>query len=133
MVTLTNMIYRGTFLKSSDNCGAKIVKCINILKKKKKSASRGESIFIAVKKLRANKRISSRVKKGEIYNGVILRTKVYIPNHFIDIGLTSFLENSILLLNKQNRLIGSRVVGPISRQFKYNKFSRNVLISAGLV
>jgi large subunit ribosomal protein L14 len=127
------MINKGTFLKVSDNCGAKVVNCIRIAKSKKKSANRGESILVSIKRLRSSKRISIRVKKGEIYNAVILRTKIFTKNHFIDIGLTSFLENSVLLLNKQYKLVGTRVIGPISKQFKTGKFSRNVLLAAGVV
>jgi len=127
------MINRGTYLNISDNSGAKVVNCIRLIKSKQKFAERGDKVLIAVKKLRAHKRISVRVKKGDIYNAVILRTKVFTANHFIDIGLTAFVENSILILNKQFKLIGSRVLGPISKQFRKTKLSRNILISAGLV
>lgn len=127
------MIIKGTYLNISDNCGAKLVRCIKLIKSKQKFAIRGDKILIAVRKLRAHKRISIRIKKGDIYNGVIIRTKIFQSNNFIDIGLTSFIENSILILNKQFKLIGSRVLGPISRQFKKTKFSRNVLLSSGAV
>ena len=127
------MINKGTYLNISDNCGAKLVRCIKLIKSKQKFASRGDKILIAVRRLRAHKRSSTRVKKGDVYNAVILRTKIFQSNNFIDIGLTAFLENSILILNKQLKLIGSRVLGPISKQFRKTKYSRNILLSAGLV
>jgi large subunit ribosomal protein L14 len=127
------MIQKGSLLKISDNCGAKEARCIRIFKSKKKTASRGELILVSVRELRSSKRSSVRVKKGEIYNALITRTKVFKKNNFIDVGLTSFTENSVLLLNKQFKLIGSRILGPISKQFKTSKFSRFVLLSSGLV
>jgi ribosomal protein L14 len=127
------MIHKGTYLNVSDNCGSKLVRCIEIVKSKQKFGSRGDKILIAVRKLRAHKRISIRVKKGDVYNALILRTKIFQSNNFIDIGLSAFLENSILILNKQFKLIGSRVLGPISKQFRKTKYSRNILLSSGLV
>ena len=120
-------------LNVSDNCGAKKVYCIKIAKSKKKMARRGDIITVAIKKLRANKRNSLRIKKGDLYKALLLRTKIFTANKFIDIGLTAFCENSILLLNKQNKLIGSRVNGPISKQFKGGKFTRFFLVSTGAV
>jgi len=127
------MIQKGTFLNISDNSGAKKVCCLHIYKNKKKIAETGDLILVSIKTLRSKKRLKSKVKKGELYKALIIRTKSF-QNKSKIIGYNmSFLENSVILLDKKYKLIGSRIIGPVSRQFKSTKYSRIISISSALI
>jgi len=100
---------------------------------KKKFATLGDLVLVAIKKLRLSKRSRSRVKKGQICKGVIIRLK---KNSYKSLDLSSsftFNENAVVLLDAKYKLIGSRIIGPISRKFKSTKYSRIVSVSAGLI
>ena len=70
------MIQQESILQVADNSGAKTVKCIKVLGGyKKKTAKIGEIIITSVQELRNKSKITSKVKKGEIYKAFIIRTK----------------------------------------------------------
>jgi large subunit ribosomal protein L14 len=126
------MIQQQTILKVSDNSGAKTVKCFKVLGGfKKKYATLGDTVVVSVQKLRNKFKKTSKVKKGEIYKALIIRTKT---KHRKKDGLEIiFNENSVVLLNKQNNPVGTRIIGPIPKLFKKKKFQKFISISAGLV
>jgi len=129
------MIQKGTFLNISDNSGAKKVCCLHIYKQKKIFAKIGDLILVSVKTLRSTKRLKSKVKKGEIYKALIVRTKYFIRkrNSITSFGLICFSDNSVVLLDKKHKLIGTRVIGPVLKQFKATKFARIISISSSLI
>lgn len=125
------MIQQQTVLKVADNSGAKLVKCIKVPKGfKKKIAYLGDIILISVKILRNKSKLTSKVNKGEIFKAIIVRTKYKKVRK--DGSLIFFNDNSVSLLNKQYKPIGTRIIGPISKELKY-KFSKIANISSGLV
>jgi len=70
------MIQQQSILKVCDNSGAKTVKCIKVLGGfNKKIAKLGDIIVVSIQKLRNKSKITSKVKKGEVYKALILRTK----------------------------------------------------------
>jgi large subunit ribosomal protein L14 len=126
------MIQKGTFLNVVDNSGAKVGVCIHIYSGyKSRYAFTGSTILVSIKNLRSKRRASSKIKKGEIYKALIVRTKKQI-NKFSGDTLF-FLDNSIVLLNKQNKFIGTKVFGSIPSSFRYSKFLRIASLSSGLV
>ena len=127
------MIQKGTFLNISDNSGAKKVCCVHIYKNKKKIAKIGDLILVSVKSLRSKKRSKSKVKKGELYKALIIRTKCFENKSQLSFCSTSFFENSVILLDKKYKLVGTRIIGPASKYFKSTKYSRIISISSSLV
>lgn len=126
------MIQQQTILKVSDNSGAKTVQCFKILGGfKRKYAKLGDIIIISVKKLRNKSKKTSKVKKGEIYRALIIKTKT--KHRKKDGSEILFKENSVILLNKQNNPIGTRIIGPIPTILKKKIFQKIISISAGLV
>jgi large subunit ribosomal protein L14 len=126
------MIQSGTFLNVIDNSGAKLVCCIKVMRGfKRRYASMGDVVLVSVKTLRKKRRLFSKVKKGEIYRALIIRTKIGV--NYISSDNLKFLTNSVVLLKRQNKLIGTRVFGSISKNFRYTKYMRLVSLSAGLV
>lgn len=126
------MIQQQTILKVSDNSGAKTAKCIKVLGGfKKKYAKLGDIIIVSIQKLRNKSKNTSKVKKGEVYKALIIRTKTkYIKKDGTQIW---FNENSITLLNKQENPVGTRIIGPISKVLKKKQFQKILSISSGLI
>ena len=94
------MIQQQTILKVSDNSGAKTVKCIKVLGGFKKSFSNfGDTIVISVQQLRNKAKLTSKVRKGEIYRAVVIKSKKQIYRK--DGSTFNNKENSVFLLNKQ--------------------------------
>ena len=76
-------------------------------------------------------RKSGKLKKGEVFKGLIIRTKKQIKKK--DGLITFFNDNCVSLINKQNSPVASRIIGPVSRLLKCGKYLKFVTISAGLI
>lgn len=126
------MIQQGSYLQVSDNSGAKTVCCLKILQGyKKRYAKVGEVIVVSIKKLRAKRRAQSKVEKGSVLRAVILHcTKSFSA---VDGSRYQYLENTVALLNKQGRPLGSRIMGSIPKSLRYSKYMRLASLSAGLI
>lgn len=126
------MIQQQTVLNVSDNSGAKTVRCIKVLGGfKRKVANIGDSIIVVVSQLRNKSRNKSKVKKGDIFKALIIKTKY---NHLkLDGSILKFDNNSVVLLTKQEKPLGSRVIGPVPIKIKKSKFSKVSSISSGTV
>ena len=126
------MIQIGTHLNVIDNCGAKKVYCIKIIKGfKKRYAFLGDLILVAIKAIRKRRKLLSKVKKGEIYRALIIRTKS--KNFYTFSDNFSFFTNSVILFNKQNKFIGTRIFGAIPKKFRYTKYMRLLFMSSGFI
>jgi len=124
------MIQVGTFLKVVDNSGAKIIECIKVVGGyRQRYALLGGLILVSVKLLRKKRRATSKVKKGEVHLALVLRNcsfkKTFCGNK------TKFFLNSAVLLNKQKKLLGSRIFGPLSKSFRYTQFLKLLTMCNG--
>merc|ERR1712010_229644 len=92
------MIQVNSILNVADNTGAKKVKCIKVLGGSRKNLGNiGDQIIVSVKSLVNQK--DKKVKKGEIYRAVIVRTKKQKLRN--DGHVIKFSDNSVVLLDKQ--------------------------------
>jgi large subunit ribosomal protein L14 len=129
------MIQKGTYLKIVDNSGARIGCCIKV-----KSGSNcrygylGDLVLISVKSLRVKRKSSLKLKKGDLFAGLIIRTKTVFSSFSGDKNY--FTENSIVLFKqqkqKQNKYYGTRVFGCIPKYFRYTKYLKLVSLSSGI-
>lgn len=126
------MIQTGTILNVVDNSGAKKVCCIKVMKGfKQRYAYMGDLIMISVKSLRKKRKSTSKTKKGQIYKALVLQTKIGTKNGS---GCKiRFLENCVTLLSKQDKFVGTRILGPVSSQLRNTKFLRVLSIASGLI
>ena len=125
------MIQQQTVLNVSDNSGAKLVKCIKVLGGfKRKTAGIGDVIIVSVSKLRNKSKKKSKVKKGEVLKALVIRTR--FKKFKSDGSYIWFGNNSVSLLSKQNKPIGSRVLGPLPFYLMPEKFSKIVSTSHGI-
>ena len=128
------MIQQQTILKVADNSGAKTVKCIKVLGGfKKRYASLGDIIIVAVQELRNKSRITSKIRKGEVHKALVIRTKYKQKKKD---GSTSYFhkdKNSVVLINKKGNPIATRVTEPIPYRLRKKKLTKFVSISTGLI
>ena len=66
-----------------------------------------------------------------MYKALIVRTKSKISQFSAD--SSSFLENSVILFNKQNKILGTRIFGSITKSFRYTKYMRLISMSSGII
>ncbi len=126
------MIQQQTVVNVLDNSGAKKAKCIKVLGGyKKKNSFLGDTIVVSIKELRNKSKKTSKVKKGEVYKALVLKTKSKQFNK--DGSLSFFSSNCVCLVNKQNKPIGSRILGPVSRKLKKKKHTKIFNISTGII
>nr|YP_009495529.1 ribosomal protein L14 [Psammoneis japonica]AWQ64259.1 ribosomal protein L14 [Psammoneis japonica] len=126
------MIQQQTILKVADNSGAKTVKCIKVLGGfKRRFAYLGDIIVVSVQQLRNKSKLTAKVQKGEVLKALIIRTKT--KDRKKDGSAIFFNDNFVSLINKQGNPIATRIIGPIPKSLKKNKFMKFATLSAGFV
>lgn len=119
------MIQQRTVLKVSDNSGAKTARCLKILKGfKKKFAKVGDIIIVSIKQLRNKLKKTSKVRKKELYQALIIRTKYTCKPYKKTAYAKIFNNNSVVLLNKQENPLGTRIFGPLPKILKKKNFQK---------
>ena len=105
------MIQMQSTLSAADNSGAKELMCIKVLGgSKRRYAAIGDVIKVAVKDAIPR----GKVKKGEVYNAVVVRTAKGVRRP--DGSLIRFDGNAAVLLNNKLEPIGTRIFGPVDRK-----------------
>ena len=118
------MIQMQTMLDVADNSGARKVQCIKVLGgSKRRYAGIGDVIKITIKEAMPN----SRVKKGEVFNAVVVRTRKGVRR--TDGSLIRFDRNAAVLLNPQNQPIGTRIFGPVTRELRTERFMKIISLA----
>jgi len=118
------MIQTARRLEVADNTGATEVLCIKVLGgSKRRYASIGDVIKVTVKQAAPR----GRVKKGEIYNAVVVRTAKGVRRQ--DGSLVKFDGNAAVLLNAKLEPIGTRIFGPVTRELRTEKFMKIVSLA----
>ncbi|MBM3590212.1 MAG: 50S ribosomal protein L14 [Alphaproteobacteria bacterium] len=111
------MIQMQTNLVVADNSGAKTARCIKVLGGSNHMITEvGDIIVVSVTSVNPN----SKMKKGQVAKGVIVRTKNKIVRP--DGSFVKFDDNAVVLVDKENEPIGSRVFGPVSREVRQKNF-----------
>lgn len=125
------MIKVGTYLNVVDNSGVRLVYCIRLIGGfKRRYSFLGDSIIVVVNRLRKKRRQFSKLKKGQIVNALIVRTKV--NSKYFNSDVTKFFENSVVLLNKKNQLFGTRIFGLLPRTLRFSRYMKIVILAKGL-
>ena len=118
------MIQTESRLEVADNTGAREVMCIKVLGgSKRRYAGIGDVIKVTVKVAAPR----GRVKKGEIYNAVVVRTAKGVRRQ--DGSLVRFDGNAAVLLNATLEPIGTRIIGPVTRELRTERFMKIVSLA----
>ena len=113
-----------TILNAADNSGARRVMCIKVLGgSKRRYAAIGDVIKVSIKDAIPR----GRVKKGEVYNAVVVRTRKGVRRP--DGSLIRFDGNAAVLLNAKLEPIGTRIFGPVTRELRTGKFMKIVSLA----
>ena len=118
------MIQMETVLDVADNTGARSVTCIKVMGgSKRRYASIGDLIKVSVKDAAPR----GRVKKGEIYDAVVVRTAKGVRRS--DGSLIRFDHNAAVLLTPKFEPIGTRIFGPVTRELRTEQFMKIVSLA----
>ncbi len=118
------MIQMQTSLNIADNSGARVVQCIKVLGgSHRRYAGIGDIIKVSVKESIPR----GKVKKGEVYNAVVVRTRKGVRRP--DGSVIRFDTNAAVLLNAQLQPIGTRIFGPVTRELRTEKFMKIVSLA----
>ena len=118
------MIQMETVLDVADNTGARAVTCIKVMGgSKRRYASIGDLIKVSVRDAAPR----GRVKKGEIYDAVVVRTAKGVRRS--DGSLIRFDHNAAVLLTPKMEPIGTRIFGPVTRELRTEQFMKIVSLA----
>ena len=107
------MIQQETRMAVADNTGAKEVLCIRVLGGSgRRYAGIGDIIKVSIKSAAPR----GRVKKGEVYSAVVVRTAHGVRRS--DGSVIRFDRNAAVLINPQMEPVGTRIFGPVPRELR---------------
>ena len=118
------MIQMQTVLNAADNSGARRLMCVKVLGgSRRRYAKIGDVIKVSVKEAIPR----GKVKKGELYSAVVVRTKKGVRR--ADGSSIRFDSNAAVLLNNQLQPVGTRIFGPVTRELRGEKFMKIVSLA----
>ena len=113
-----------TVLNAADNSGAKSVQCIKVLGGSRRRYARvGDVIKVSIKDAIPR----GKVKKGEVYNAVVVRTAKAVRRP--DGSAIRFDGNAAVILNAKLEPIGTRIFGPVTRELRSEKFMKIISLA----
>mgnify|MGYP004748478499 CR=1 FL=1 len=118
------MIQMQTILDSADNSGARRMMCIKVLGGSHRRYARvGDVIKVSIKDAIPR----GKVKKGEVYNAVVVRTRKGVRR--ADGSSIRFDSNAAVILNANLQPVGTRIFGPVTRELRDEKFMKIVSLA----
>ncbi|MEE9492973.1 MAG: 50S ribosomal protein L14 [Gammaproteobacteria bacterium] len=118
------MIQMQTKLDVADNSGARKLQCIKVLGgSHRRYAGIGDVIKVSIKEAIPR----GKVKKGEVYNAVVVRTAKGVRRP--DGSLIRFDGNAAVLLNAKLEPIGTRIFGPVTRELRSERFMKIISLA----
>lgn len=122
------MIQMQSRMKVADNSGAKEVMCIKVLGgSKRRYAGIGDIVKISIKEALPN----AKVKKGDVYDAVIVRTRKGVRRR--DGSSIRFDSNAAVLLNANLQPIGTRIFGPVTRELRSERFMKIISLAPEVI
>jgi large subunit ribosomal protein L14 len=114
------MIQAQTMLNVADNSGIKKVKCIKIIGGYKKRYGFFSNLLRgSVQELQQKNNKKTSLKKGDVIYAVILQTRSRLKRK--DGQTFRFFKNSVVIVDKQEKPLATRVVTPIYSELRKKK------------
>ncbi len=111
-------------LDVADNSGARRLQCIKVLGgSHRRYAGIGDIIKVSIKEAIPR----GKVKKGEVYNAVIVRTRKGVRRS--DGSLIRFDGNAAVLLNSQLLQIVTLIFVPVTRERRRERFMKIISLA----
>ncbi len=118
------MIQMQTNLHVADNSSAKNFMSIKVLGgSHRRYAGIGDIIKVSIKDAIPR----GRVKKGEVYNALVVRTCKGVRR--ADGSVIRFDGNAAVILNNNLQPLGTRIFGPVTRELRGEKFMKIISLA----
>jgi large subunit ribosomal protein L14 len=111
----------------ADNSGAKRAAAIGVLGSNQKYACVGDVIKAHIKEATPD----GTVKKGEVVNAVVVRTRQPIRRN--DGSYLRFDSNAIVIIDKDNNPRGTRIFGPVPRELREKRFMKIISLAPEVI
>lgn len=121
------MLQIRSILDVADNSGAKRAAAIGVLGKNQRYAHVGDIIKAHIKEAAPD----GTVKKGEVVNAVVVRTRH--PIRRADGSYLRFDSNAIVIIDKENNPRGTRIFGPVARELREKKFMKIISLAPEVI
>lgn len=121
------MLQIRSILDVADNTGAKRAAAIGVLGRNQMYAHIGDVIKVHIKEAAPD----GTVKKGEVCNAVVVRTRQSIRRN--DGSYLRFDNNAIVIIDKENNPRGTRIFGPVARELRDLKFMKIISLAPEVI
>ena len=121
------MIQIRSSLDVADNSGAKVAWAIGVLGSNQPYAHVGDVIKVHIREAAPD----GTVKKGEVQNSVIVRTRH--PLRRSDGSYVRFDSNAVVIIDKDNNPRGTRIFGPVARELREKKFMKIISLAPEVI
>lgn len=111
----------------ADNTGAKVAWTIGVLGRNQRYARVGDVIKVHIKEAAPD----GSVKKGEVQNAVVVRTRKAIRR--ADGSYLRFDRNAVVIIDKENNPKGTRIFGPVARELREKKFMKIISLAPEVI
>lgn len=121
------MLQIRSILNVADNTGAKRAAAIGVLGRNQRYARVGDVIKAHIKEATPD----GTVKKGEVVNAVVVRTREAIRRS--DGSTLKFDSNAIVIIDKDNNPRGTRIFGPVARELREKRFMKIISLAPEVI
>ncbi len=121
------MLQIRSILDVADNSGAKRAAAIGLIGRNQKYARVGDVIKAHIKEATPD----GTVKKGEVVDAVVVRTKSAIRRS--DGSYLRFDTNAIVIIDQENNPRGTRIFGPVARELRDKKFMKIISLAPEVI
>jgi large subunit ribosomal protein L14 len=121
------MLQLRSHLDVADNTGAKVAWVIGVLGSNQRYAGVGDVIKVHIKDAAPD----AQVKKGEVCNAVIVRTRHAIRRS--DGSYLRFDSNAAVIIDEEMNPRGTRIFGPVARELREKKFMKIISLAPEVI
>ncbi len=121
------MLQLRSVLNVADNTGAKKAAAIGVLGGRQRPARIGDVIKAHIKEAAPD----GTVKKGEVVNAVVVRTRHTIRRD--DGSCLRFDSNAVVIIDKDKNPRGTRIFGPVARELREKRFMKIVSLAPEVI
>jgi large subunit ribosomal protein L14 len=121
------MLQQESFILAADNSGAKLMQVIQVKGSTyRRYAGVGDIVKVTVKEAIPR----GKVKKGEVYDAVVVRTRHPVRRN--DGSAIRFDANAAVLISSKLEPIGTRIFGPVTRELR-DRFMKIVSLAPEVI
>ena len=121
------MLQIRSILDVADNTGAKRAAAIGVLGRNQRYAHIGDIIKAHIKEAAPD----GTVKKGEVVNAVVVRTRQAIRRS--DGSYVRFDSNAAVMIDADKNPVGTRIFGAVARELREKNFMKIVSLASEVV